>query len=100
MPKKQRSQKARQAPDIRSFPISKHRSFTHNLNTFIKMLQNHHASLTSRQFLTEVHNFVTRYKSTHRQKDPSIEVAKKKIRICKKCDGWSGKAAMLQCTLC
>jgi hypothetical protein len=98
MTKKVKKSKKTPPPDIRSFPIQKHKSFISNLNNFIKML--HHQKLTSRQFILEVHSFVKRHQEKHKKKDPTIEAARLKIRICKHCDGWSGKASMLQCVCC
>lgn len=34
--------------DIRAFPISKKKSFNHNLNAFLKMLQENYTQLSSR----------------------------------------------------
>lgn len=89
-----------QPEDIRSFPISRQKSFNHNLNTFLRMLQEKHTGLTSREFIMEVHSFVTRYKQQTKKKDPSIGTARHKIKICKHCDGWSRNSPMLQCTRC
>ena len=100
MPKRIKQPKQSRTPDIRTYPIHKGKSFIHNLNAFIKMLQEHHSSLTSRLFLIEVHSFVNRYKSKNYKKDPAIEAARHKIKICKQCDGWSGRSLMLQCLVC
>lgn len=79
-----KTKKTRTPPqDIRSFPISKKKSFNHNLNAFLKMLQDQHSQLTSREFLIEVHSFVNRYKQQSKKKDPTIDAAKHKIKICK-----------------
>ncbi len=85
---------------IRSFPITKHKSFNHNFNSFIKMLQEKHSDLTSREFIIEVHGFVTRYKQQTKKKDPSIDTVKHKIKICKECERWNANAHMMQCSLC
>ena len=99
MAKKQK-QGRKPALPIREFPISKHKSYLHNLNAFIKMLNEKHSQLPSRQFLTEVHHFTNRFKAGSKHKDGTLTAARHKIRICKECDGWSGKSKMLQCTLC
>ena len=100
MAKKQKQKKKPTHKDIRSFPISKSKTFILNLNAFIKMLNTHHSNLTSRQFLTEMHHFINKYKANSKHKETGIGAAKDKIRICKQCDGWSGNLKMLQCALC
>lgn len=91
---------SRQPPGIRDFPIAKTKPFPHNLNAFISMLEKHHPHLTSRQFLIEVHAFVERVKQKTKGKKLGVEMARQKIRICRECDGWSGKQLMLQCEIC
>lgn len=87
-------------PDIRAFPISKSKTFLANLNAFIKMLEDHHASLNSRQFICEVHQFIARFREKTKGKDMALGKAKQKIKICRECDGWCANKHMLQCTLC
>jgi len=92
--------KINHVPDIRSFPIAKTKSFAHNLTIFLRMLEQRHLHLTSRQFIMEIHAFVARYRQKTKSKELAVAVARQKIRICRECDGWSGNKPMLQCTLC
>lgn len=72
MAKKQKTTKRPKHIDTRTFPISKNKSFLVNLNAFIKMLNTHHSDLTSRQFLTEMHNFINRYKASSKHKETGL----------------------------
>ncbi len=62
MGKKTKTTKPPKHTEIRTFPISKAKTFTANLNSFIKMLEEHHKHLSSREFITEVHQFIARFR--------------------------------------
>jgi hypothetical protein len=47
---------------IVDFPIAKSKSFSYNLNYFIKVLEEKHSSMTSREFVIAVHAFVAKVK--------------------------------------
>jgi hypothetical protein len=99
MVKKSKQSKACK-PDIRTFPISKSKTFIANLNTFIKMLEEHHKNLSSRQFIFEVHQFIARFREKTKGRELAVGAAKQKIKICRECDGWCGNKHILQCFLC
>ena len=62
--------------DINSFPIAKTKTFINKLNAFIKMLEEHHQHLSSREFITKVHNFIDKYRKSSKAKDIAIGTAR------------------------
>lgn len=88
------------APEIKTFQISKSKTFNTNLNSFIKMLEEHYKNLTSRQFIKEVHQYIARFREKTKGRELALGQAKQKIKICRQCDGWCGNKHMVQCTLC
>jgi hypothetical protein len=80
---KKLKQKAVAKPDIRTFHISKSKTFLANLNAFIKMLEDHHTTLNSRQFICEVHQFIARFREKTKGRELAVGKAKQKIKICR-----------------
>jgi len=65
------------------------------------MLKAHHAKLPSKLYIKHIHNFTHRYKELVKTYDGrAMGQARQRIKVCKICDGWSGKKVMVQCCSC
>lgn len=100
MPRKQKVPlKALQDP--LQYPIRKSKTFSRNLCSFIRMLDKHFSSLPSKNYLRLVHKYVlkcrTRFKKEHQTGYISV---RQQIKICKACDGWTGRRPMVHCLQC
>lgn len=57
--------------------------------------------MTSKEFIKNVHRFIDKIKRKLKFTDQNKLVeARQKIKICKKCDNWSGSKSIIQCNLC
>lgn len=83
-----------------NYPITKSKSFTANLDGFIKMLKSHHPTLSSKEFLKVVHKYALKCKHKTDAQQNILVAMKKKIKICKECDKWNGSSQTIRCTLC
>lgn len=87
--------------DPQDFPISKSKTLLVNLNAYIRMLKKNFPDMSSKLYLKNVHRFIDKIKRRLKYTDPKTLVeARQKIKICKKCEGWSSNNSMIQCIIC
>lgn len=87
--------------DPQDHPISKSKTLLVNLNSYIRMLKNNFPDMSSKQFIKNVHRFIDKIKRKLKYTDQQKFVeARQKIKICKKCEGWSSNKSIIQCNLC
>lgn len=85
-----------------TFRIHKNKSLIANLGDYIKFLKNKHFDLTSKQYLSLVHKYITKMsKNKRRLPQNLIKKTTLMFKICKGCDKWAiGAKKMIECTLC
>lgn len=87
--------------DPQDFPISKSKTLLINLNAYIRMLKKNFPKMTSKLYIKNVHRFIDKIKRRLKYTDPKALIeARQKIKICKKCEGWSSNNSMIQCIIC
>lgn len=87
--------------DPQDFPISKSKTLLANLNAYIRMLKKKFPNITSKMYIKNIHRFIDKIKRRLKYTDPnSLIEARRKIKICKECEGWSSNNSMIKCMIC